>query len=930
MVSDSNIEKPKKPSESVELREKSTLERADLSLEIMEEEYPKEKLEKAKEALEKLKKKQKPEEFEWMPMLVKAGLFAGGAYLGYKFTKELLDEDKTPEDKKFFTTPVIATSTAMLAGVGYLVGRDGLPDFFKNSFDLNATKESILKFIDKVKEGKIVEAFDFLSIDSKEPYILNSAEKIDVDKKYVLNLRDVKYSEFLKHKKGKHSGVLSYASIKALEVAGVDTSKNIPFTKTDDELRKLAAEEKISDYIDQNKGKFKNIEDLTIGEILIGLDKQKPKAPKSKTDTVKEEAEAKVSESVEELGKNAPATAKVIKSWTEGSDRDFAEKSGELVDAAGEDGAELFTYDGALFLFKNGTVFLVSSVAFFGDTVLDVAQASISEDKSAGDVVTSFIHRGGLTYVGTGAALGVLFAGLEKAGVLQGEGSVLKSAAKGALKGLIAPYNVFKASTLVTKSTIIAGQTALDNLKYLSFTSKQLLNPQNKALYEQARAVHYAEEYLKVFHEMNAKEGGASLFSKEGATAAAKETILPGKTSMLRKRYLLWFYRSRREFLKLSGIADDFKFDLRNADDEAAEMAEEAERFLAQHKTPAFEEALKTAKKGSEKLLEQTETLKKIEAIRDQAKSSDDLIKSSIAERAEMIKAGKTAAEIEAFDKVVQDLLKESSDKANDVLRGIDVAKMTKDEKTALKQLLTKDLSVGLGMKSILKEVGGRGKIALVIGSAYVVYQTYEANKEGKEMLVDGELSEIASQIGWETLELVLDVLSPFGLTDWYSAISGKGIITGRELSGWERGTRVVFGTYSLVTDALAVAAAVGTAPAAGTGGAAVYAGENAIEAAVRVALKGAGKGPEIIELTRKLLPRLSQMAESVGGYQKLLMRIQRLAKQGTYAVMAVEAVKMTYAGYQIMYNTENQSPIEFDSEMLAELEEPEMEKMAA
>mgnify|MGYP001581760198 FL=1 len=71
-------------------------------------------------------------------------------------------------------------------------------------------------------------------------------------------------------------------------------------------------------------------------------------------------------------------------------------------------------------------------------------------------------------------------------------------------------------------------------------------------------------------------------------------------------------------------------------------------------------------------------------------------------------------------------------------------------------------------------------------------------------------------------------------------------------------------------------------------------------------------------------------MAESVGGYQKLLMRIQRLAKQGTYAVMAVEAVKMTYAGYQIMYNTENQSPIEFDSEMLAELDEAEMEKMAA
>lgn len=934
---DNNIENPKKPGESIELHKKSALERADLSLEIKEEEFPEDKLKEAREAFEKLKQKEKPKGSEIIPNLVKVGLFAGGAYLGYKFVKEMFDEDKTSEDKKFFTKPVIATTGAMVAGIGYLVGKDALPAFFENYFDFSASKESITKFIDKVKEGKTTEAFDLLSIDSKEPYIANIAEKLEIDKKYILNLRDVKYEEFAKHKKGKHGGTLSYASIKALEIAGIDTSKNIPFTNTDNEMRKLAADEKISVLIEQNKDKFENIENLSIGEILKELE-ARAVSPKTKREAVKDQIEQKVeahvSENIEDLEKSAPKTAELIKSWAQGTDTDFAEKTGELVDAAKVDGAELFTYDGALFIFKNGAVFLVSSIAFFGDTVLDVADASISEDKTAGDVVTSFIHRGGLTYVGTGAALGALYAGLERAGFLQGEGRILKSAASGAMKGLIAPYNIFKATTLATKTSYIAGESAVDYLKYLSFDAKQLLNPQSKALYEQARAIHYAEEYLKVFNQINAIEGGTSMISKEGIAARAKETILPGKSLMLRKRYLIWFYRSRRDFMKLKGIQDDFKFDLRNVDDEAAEMAEEAERFLAEHKTPAFSKALTDAKKGKEKLLEQTEAMKKIEAISDQARMSDDLIKSSIVEREEMIKMGKAASEVEAFDREVQTLLKESADSANAQLRGIDIVKLTKEEKVALKQLLSRDLKTSLGIKAVLSEVKGRGKLAsgigLVVGSATVVYEMYEASEEGKVALADIEIGEILKQVGPETLELVLDVLSPFGVTDWYALVSGKGIITGRDLSGWERASRAVFGTYSLVTDSLALAAAVGTAPAAGTGGAAVYAGENAIEAAVRVALKGAGKSPEIIALMQKLLPRLTELAKEVGGYKDLLLRIQRMAKQGTYAVMAVEGVKLSYAGYQIVYNTDGQEPIEFDSELLADLGEGEIEKQAA
>lgn len=931
-----NIEKPEALDESLDLKKKATRERADLSLELKEkeEEFPADKLEKAKRAFEKLKKGKKPEEFEWMPTLVKAGLFAGGAYMGYQLVNKIwskFDEKASEEEKKLLTAPMILTAAATAVGVGYLIKKDEIPDFFKNFLDIEAKKESISIFLEKLKDGDVAGAFDFLSIDSNTPYIVNSAKKLDIEKKYILNLRDVKYSEFLKHKSSLYKGKLSYATLKAMEVAGLDINKNIPFTKTDDELRKMSAEEKIAEYIDENKDGFSDIEGKTIGEILLALNTEETPIENKSVKEVVEDKKAEVLNDVKEFEKSSSKVAKEISTWAN-NDSSVAEKAGDLVDAAKEDGSELFTYDRALFLYKNGSVFLISSLAFFGDTVMDVSEAAVSEDKTAGSVVTSFIERGGMGYVGTGAALGALYAGLQKAGFFAGEGNILRSAASGAMKGLIAPYNIFKATTLATKSTYLAGEAAYDRIKHLSFSGRQLLDPANKVLYEQARAIEYAEQYLKTFHEINAVEGGASALSREGIIAKAKETILPGKTMALRDKYAKWFFRSRREMLKLSGAADDFKFDLRNIDGEAAEMAEEAEKFLAEHKTPGFASALSRAKRGIDVMAEETEVIKKISAVKDQARMSDDLLKSSIIERAEMARAGKTALEISVFDDEVRALLKESSDKANDLLRGIDISTLSKAEKAALKELLTKDLKTSLGMRALVKNMKFRSGVGIVLGSAYYVAEKYVLSEEEKGQEIENELNEAAGQIGWEALELVVDVAAPFGITDWYAVVKGKGIVTGREYSGWERASRAVFGTYSLVADSLAVAAAVGTAPAAGTGGAVVYGAENAIEAAVRVALKGAGKGPDVIEAAKKLIPRITEWAHDLGGYKELLLKIQNVARKGAYAVVGaqVASVGLTFAGYDIGFDTSGQEPMEFDPELLADLNEGEIEKKAA
>ena len=85
-----------------------------------------------------------------------------------------------------------------------------------------------------------------------------------------------------------------------------------------------------------------------------------------------------------------------------------------------------------------------------------------------------------------------------------------------------------------------------------------------------------------------------------------------------------------------------------------------------------------------------------------------------------------------------------------------------------------------------------------------------------------------------------------------------------------------------------------------------------------------------MIETISRLLPRLTELAKTVGGYKDLLLRIQRVSKLGMQGVMATQLLMAAYAGYQIVYNTEGQEPIEFDPGMLAELDEDEEIKQAA
>ena len=927
-------ERTSEASESIKPEDQKR-ERADLAMSVMEETPPQAVLDRAGLLKEEVEKGEKPKEWSWMPTAVKIGVGLGAAYLTWSVLSKFWDKKEKNEDKKeeegFFSTAEKIVGVATLGGLAYLVGKEAIPGFFQDKWDLEAKKESVENFIDKVKEGKFMEAFSELSVDSKDPYLERMAKEIDVEKKYIVNVRDVKYTEFLKHRKEKIAGKIGYATMQIAEMVGIDLNKNVPFTTADDKLREANADAKIQAYLEKNTSE-KDRKELSIGELLKKIDAQKnpelgsseeqpdesqTTAPEAGTgylgESDAETGETNIIEDPSYLEKHAKKTSELIETWSkespEGQSTTVFQKAGDLVDAAKEDGAQIFCYDGAVYLLKGSAVVALSSCAFFADTVADVGLAAATEEKTAGDVVTSFLERGGLTFVGAGMTIGVAAAGLQKLGILNGSGSVVKEAFKGGLKGVIAPYNIFKGTTMGAKTVYAGAQWVRDEYRFLSFTKKELLDPKNALLYKQGKAAWAAEEFLKTFDEANFEKIAG--WNWEGIKSKARASILPENVKQLRKRYLTWFMRSRQEYLKSANITDTFNWHTILDGGDLTPASEEAHRFLAEVKANNTAAALRTLSETANRPAGIETPHAKIERLRSMALESDSYMRSAIDERESMVRRKIRGPDLDAFDSQVRDHLKASGRQAEALLDELSRQTLTMEEKVALNAIVRKELSASLGIKAVAKEVKGRGVMSVVIGTGYLVYEAYNANEAGKDLLIDGELTELGEQIGWTALETIINVLCPFGLTDFYSAAMGEEILTDRKLGGWERVLRLGMGTYSAVTDTIGVLAAVATSPAAGTGGVGVYAGANAVEAAIRVGLRGVGASDDLINTGTRLAPRLTELARKVGGYKELLLRMQKVARGTGYAMAGATAAFM---GYTVLYDTKDSKEIEFAS----------------
>jgi hypothetical protein len=319
--------------------------------------------------------------------------------------------------------------------------------------------------------------------------------------------------------------------------------------------------------------------------------------------------------------------------------------------------------------------------------------------------------------------------------------------------------------------------------------------------------------------------------------------------------------------------------------------------------------------------------LDKIEKLREASKEADLYLEKAIAHIKEMRKQSKTEAEIQKFTQEVQQNLKALREKFQLPFKELkEAAKdMTSQEKRAFEVLLTQELSQAKGIRAVTKRVGqamkGRAKFAIAFGVANIVLESYEASKNQKEAYTQQELIKIGKAIGWDTLQIIVDVLSPFGVSDWYTVFSGQEAITGKEATTWNRVTRGVFGTYNLVTDVLAVIGAGASAEAGGAGGAAIYGAENAIE----LPLRAAGKTPEVIKAAKEVMPRLMLLAKDVGGFKNLwkivstekfikaLQSTQKVAGIGMAGVLAVDVAKLSFAGYEIFFDTKDQPEFELD-----------------
>ncbi len=907
-------------------------ERADLAMSVMEETPPQAVLNSSQVLREDLDKGKKPDLLSYMPSVMKAGLLLGAGYLTWSLLKKLWpkkEEEKEEKSEGFFSTAQKIVAGAVLAGLAYLIGKEAIPGYLKDKMGIEAKKESIERFVAKLKEKGMREAIAELSIDSDEEYLVRMADAIGVEKKYVFNLEPVKYSTFLENRKKALSNKFGYATMQIAQMVGFDLSTNIPFTSADEDLREANADAKIQAYIEANSTE-EDRKKLTIGELLTKIDAEKspgeslPDAPEAAAlvgESNPETGEQIVSEDPNFLKKHAKKTSEWVESIgatpPEGTPATVYGRAGELVDAVKEDGGQLFCYDGVLYLLTAGGVAVLSSCAFFVDTVADVGEAAATEERTAGNVVTSFLERGGLTYVGGGMALGVAAAGLQKLGILNGSGSVIIESLKGAGRGLIAPYNIFKGTTMGAKTVYAAGQWARDEYKFLSFTKKELLDPRNALAYKQGKAAWAAEEFLKTFDEANFEKIAG--WNWEGVQAKVKGSILPENVKQLRKRYLTWFMRSRQDYLKSANITDTFNWHLILDGGDLTPASEEAHRFLAEVKASNTAGALRTLSEAGNRPAGIETPQAKIERLRSMAKESDSYMRSAIEERESMVRRKVRGPELDAFDQQVRDHLKASGRQAEGMLDELSRATLSAEEKVALNSILRKELSASLGIKAVAKEMKGRGVFSFAIGTGYLVYEAYQANESGKDMLIDGELTELGEQIGWTTLETIINVLCPFGLTDFYSAAMGEEILTDRKLGGWERALRLGMGTYSAVTDSLGVLAAVASSPAAGTGGIGVYAGANAVEASVRLALRGLGASDDIIDTGTRLLPRLSELARKVGGHRELLARMQKVARGTGYGMAGATAAFM---GYSVMYDMRDSKEIEFAANEMPALPE--------
>lgn len=228
------------------------------------------------------------------------------------------------------------------------------------------------------------------------------------------------------------------------------------------------------------------------------------------------------------------------------------------------------------------------------------------------------------------------------------------------------------------------------------------------------------------------------------------------------------------------------------------------------------------------------------------------------------------------------------------------------------------------GLVKFIKRGGKAGRYTHVgILGLCLAPSIYGKYKDIKETNPDIAFYDLMADLGLEAGQLLADVCPfTFGASDWYTVWTGKEVVTKRDVKGWNRYSRVIWGTLGALLDTATLIPAinVGGAPA------------NAIMRAARAANKAA-EGRKII----RAWPRIKSVAERLGGWKKFAQHLKDFkAGKGMDKARATAGMVRTaaprvaatvligevaYGAVYTMDDDANDPGIQMDTEVVKEIE---------
>lgn len=179
------------------------------------------------------------------------------------------------------------------------------------------------------------------------------------------------------------------------------------------------------------------------------------------------------------------------------------------------------------------------------------------------------------------------------------------------------------------------------------------------------------------------------------------------------------------------------------------------------------------------------------------------------------------------------------------------------------------------GLVKFAKNKYGRIGVMFLLLTTTLYCETKAINEKNPAR----ETSELLSTLGMETLQLLADVCPfTFGASDWYTVGSGKEAVTGHQVKGWDRYSRIIWGTFGALLDGASLIPAVDIAAIP-------------TSAIVRTA-RATGR----IGSSKKLIeawPKIKEVAEKVGGWKKFSDHLQDYIKAGGRPEKMAHAAQM-------------------------------------